>query len=172
MTKPVLLLSFVLVCAPAIQPQQERGSDAAPIVLANDKLELAIGTTGGGCSKIVLRDGEQLSPLAAIGHFLALDGFGAPSDQGRALGMPFPGEASRPPVKIVAMRASGPMRLITMQTRPATARTSFMLRAGSTAARLTCVSFLQIITGLTWLAARWIQAVDSLLSPRYTLRNI
>ena len=114
MTKPVLL-SFVLVFAPAIQPQQERGSDAAPIVLANDKLELAIGTTGGRFSKIVLRDGEQLSPLAAIGHFLALDGFGAPSDQERALGMPFHGEASRQPVKIVARRDSGPGRLITMQ---------------------------------------------------------
>jgi hypothetical protein len=116
MTKPVLLLSFVLVFAPAIRPQQERGSVAAPIVLANDKLELTIGTTGGRFSKIVLRDGEQLSPLAAIGHFLALDGFGAPSDQERALGMPFHGEASRQPVKIVAMRDSGPMRLITMQS--------------------------------------------------------
>ena len=116
MTKPVLLLSFVLVCAPAIQAQQERGSDAAPIVLANDKLQLAIGTTGGRFSKIVLRDEEQLSPLAAIGHFLALDGFGAPSDQERALGMPFHGEASRQPVKIIAMRDSGPMRLITMQS--------------------------------------------------------
>ena len=116
MTKPVLLLSFVLVCAPTIQAQQERGSGAEPIVLANDKLQLSIGTTGGRFSKIVLRDGEQLSPLAAIGHFLALDGFGAPSDQERALGMPFHGEASRQPVKIVAMRDSGPMRLITMQS--------------------------------------------------------
>jgi hypothetical protein len=116
MTKPVLVLSFVLVCAPAIQAQQERGSDAEPIMLANDKLQLAIGKTGGRFSKIVLRDGEQSSPLAAIGHFLALDGFGAPSDQERALGMPFHGEASRQPVKIVAMRDSGPMHLITMQS--------------------------------------------------------
>src|ERR1700692_222266 len=115
MTKPVLLLRVVLVCAPAIQPQQERGSDAAPIVLANDKLELAIGTTGGKFSKIVLRDGEPLSPLAAIGHFLALDGFGAPSDQEKALGMPFHGEANHQTMKVIASNNGGPMRLITMQ---------------------------------------------------------
>jgi hypothetical protein len=49
-----------------------------------------------------------------MGHFLALDGFGAPSDQERALGMPFHGEASRQPVKIIAKRDSGPVHLITM----------------------------------------------------------
>ena len=115
MTKPILL-SFALICAPAIQAQQKRASDTNTIVLANDKLELTIGTTGGRFSKIALRDGEPLSPLAAIGHFLALDGFGAPSDQEKALGMPFHGEASRQPVKIVATHDSGAAHLITMQS--------------------------------------------------------
>jgi hypothetical protein len=50
-TKSNLLLSFVLLCAPAMQAQQVRESDSKPIVLSNDKLELAIGTTGGRFSK-------------------------------------------------------------------------------------------------------------------------
>ena len=50
------------------------------MVLANDRLELTIQQTGGTFSKLLLRDGEPVSPLATIGHFLALDGFGAPSD--------------------------------------------------------------------------------------------
>jgi hypothetical protein len=115
-TKPILPLSFVLLCAPAIQAQQSQGRDAKPIVLANDKLELTIGTTGGRFSRIILRDGEPLSPLAAIGHFLALDGFGAPSEQEKALGMPFHGEASRQPVKIVSTHDSGPVHLLTIES--------------------------------------------------------
>src|ERR1700685_3615140 len=109
-----MLLSFML-CAPAIQAQQGRPSDAKPIVLANDKLELTIATTGGTFSKIMLRDGELLSPLAALGHFLALDGFGAPSEQEQALGMPFHGEASKQRVRIVGTRDSGPRHLVAMQ---------------------------------------------------------
>src|ERR1700685_1743456 len=110
-----MLLSFML-CAPAIQAQQGRPSDAKPIVLANDKLELTIATTGGTFSKIMLRDGELLSPLAALGHFLALDGFGAPSEQEQALGMPFHGVASRQPVQIMATHDSGPVHLMTTQS--------------------------------------------------------
>jgi hypothetical protein len=108
--KTVLLLSFALAGAPV------HGSDAKTIVLRNDKLELAIGTTGGGLLKIVLRDGEPFSPIGAVPHFLALDGFGAPSEQESALGMPFHGEAARQPVKIIATHDSGPVHLITMQS--------------------------------------------------------
>jgi hypothetical protein len=113
-TKSGLLLSLVLVCTPAVQAQQE--SDVKPIVLASDTLELTIGTTGGTFLKLVLRHGEPLSPLAALGHFLALDGFGAPSEQEQAVGMPFHGEASRQSVKIVATHDSGPVHLVTMQS--------------------------------------------------------
>jgi hypothetical protein len=109
-TKSDLLLIVVLFCAPAIQAQQ------GPVVLSSDRLELSIGTTGGRFLKIVLRDGDPLSPLAAMGHFLALDGFGAPSEQEQALGMPFHGEASRQPIKIIATRDAGPRHMITMQS--------------------------------------------------------
>ena len=109
--KSVLRLSasFLIGLAAHAQP------DA--IVLANDKLELTIRPTGGTFSKLLLRDGEPISPLATIGHFLALDGFGAPSDQERAAGMPFHGEASKQPVKMSITRPTpGPVRSLTMQT--------------------------------------------------------
>ena len=98
------------MAAPAIQAQ------SGQVVIANDKLELTISTTGGRFSKLVLREGEPFSPLATLGHFLALDGFGAPSEQEQALGMPFHGEASRQAVQIVATHDSGPVHLIMMRS--------------------------------------------------------
>jgi hypothetical protein len=86
------------------------------MVLANDRLELTIQATGGTFSKLLLRDGPTVSPLAAIGHFLALDGFGAPSDEERAAGMPFHGEASKQVVRVTASRNSGPVRSIILET--------------------------------------------------------
>jgi hypothetical protein len=113
-TKSDLLLSLALAFAPAIQAQP--AGDAQPIMLANDTLELTMGATGGTFLKLVLRQGESMSPLATLGHFLALDGFGAPSEQEQALGMPFHGEASHQPVRIVATHDSGPVHLVTMQS--------------------------------------------------------
>jgi hypothetical protein len=95
---PRLAAGFVIAMAGSAQP----ASRPPDIVLANDRLELTILGTGGSFSKLLLRDGEPVSPLAAIGHFLALDGFGAPSDQERAAGMPFHGEASKQVVKVIA----------------------------------------------------------------------
>jgi hypothetical protein len=86
------------------------------IELTNDKLTLTIATTGGRFQKLILKHGEQFSPIASIGHFLALDGFGAPSEQEQALGMPFHGEANRQPMKVIASHESGPVHLITMQS--------------------------------------------------------
>ncbi|MGA3241270.1 MAG: hypothetical protein ABSG03_33825 [Bryobacteraceae bacterium] len=64
----------------------------------------------------MLRDGETVSPLASIGHFLALDGFGAPSEQEGAAGMPFHGEASNQVVKVIASQDSGSVGSIVLQT--------------------------------------------------------
>ena len=72
------------------------------MMLSNDRLELTIQGTGGTLAKLVLRDGESLSPLATMGHFLALDGFGAPSEAERVAGMPFHGEASKQVAKVAA----------------------------------------------------------------------
>src|SRR5437867_3484762 len=94
-TKLVLRLSATFLIALSARAQPDA------IVLANDKLELTIRPTGGTFSKLLLRDAEPLSPLATIGHFLALDGFGAPSEQERAAGMPFHGEASKQRVEVI-----------------------------------------------------------------------
>jgi hypothetical protein len=84
------------------------------VILQNDKLELTVLTRGATLANLVLRDdagklspywntdralkpnGSLPSPLAgSIGHFLCLDGFGAPSDEESAAGIPFHGEASK-----------------------------------------------------------------------------
>jgi hypothetical protein len=83
------------------------------IVLRNDKIELTTLIRGAMLANLVLRDDpEKLSPYwntdraqraagfpparpaGSLGHFLCLDGFGAPSEEERAAGMPFHGEAS------------------------------------------------------------------------------
>ncbi|HMF76150.1 MAG TPA: hypothetical protein VK604_10855 [Bryobacteraceae bacterium] len=100
---------------------QQRGSSAPanatpPLVLANDQLEFSISTMGGKFLKLQLRGSEPLNPFHTIGHFLALDGFGAPSSQEQAAGMPFHGEASRQPVDILSRHDSGPVHSIVMQS--------------------------------------------------------
>ena len=106
------LAGGVLMFAAAGMAQQPRPPN---LVLSNDRLELTMLGTGGTLSRLVLREGEPFNPLAAIGHFLALDGFGAPSDQERAAGMPFHGEASKQVAKVAASEESGPVRSLTLQ---------------------------------------------------------
>jgi hypothetical protein len=108
---------IVLWLCTAALPGQQAPADRNPesTVLANDKLELTIGITGAKFSRLLLRQGEPLSPLAALGHFLALDGFGAPSREEQAAGMPYHGEASRTAAKVIARRESGPVHSITLQ---------------------------------------------------------
>ena len=86
------------------------------LVLTNDRLELTILGTGGTLAKVLLRDGEPLSPLATMGHFLALDGFGAPSEQERAAGMPFHGEASKQAVRVLASQNAGAVHSIVLES--------------------------------------------------------
>jgi beta-lactamase superfamily II metal-dependent hydrolase len=86
-----------------------------PIVLANDKIELTTLANGGSFIKLVLRDGEPLSPFGTVPHMLALDGFGAPSPEEAALGMPFHGEAGKQIFRIVATHASGPVHSLVIQ---------------------------------------------------------
>ena len=75
--RPLTLIFFAL--PPLVTGQQK------PLVLANDKLELTISATGARLNRLVMKEGEPISPIATIGHFLALDGFGAPSAQEAAL---------------------------------------------------------------------------------------
>jgi hypothetical protein len=89
---------------------------ATSIVLSSDKLEFTISSMGGRFQKLQLRDGDHLSPYHSIGHFLALDGFGAPTPQEQAAGMPFHGEASHQPMRIVSQETNGPARSVVLQS--------------------------------------------------------
>lgn len=104
---------FAVLC-PLVWGQP--AAEVKPIVLANDKLEFTISPMGGQFSKITLKDGDPISPIAAISHFLALDGFGAPSTEEAALGMPFHGEANRRIFDVIATSGPAPLRLVTMRT--------------------------------------------------------
>ena len=81
--KTTMRLTAVFLVAAAGSAQPSRPPN---MVLSNDRLELTIQGTGGTLAKLVLREGEPLSPLAAMGHFLALDGFGAPVGTGARRG--------------------------------------------------------------------------------------
>jgi len=106
---------FVLGTGLFAQPAPPGGAQPTTAILANDKLELTIGLTGARFLRLLLRDGEPLSPLATMGHFLALDGFGAPSSEERAAGMPMHGEANRIAAQVIATRESGPVRSVILQ---------------------------------------------------------
>src|SRR5258706_10880809 len=92
-----------------------RPADTKPLVLANDKLEFTMSATGGRFNKLVMKEGDPISPIASIGHFLALDGFGAPSEEERTLGMPFHGEANRTPFEILAISPAVPAHIVTLR---------------------------------------------------------
>jgi hypothetical protein len=107
-----LFLLFIagIACAAAPQPDQPK-----PFLLANDKLELTVSPNGARLDRIIMKEGAPVSPLATIGHFLALDGFGAPSDQELASGMPFHGEANHQLFRILSATNSGSSHSVTMQ---------------------------------------------------------
>jgi hypothetical protein len=111
----VWIVHGLLPVAMLAQPPRVSGPAQPTAVLANDKVELTIGLNGARLLRLVLREGEPLSPLAAMGHFVALDGFGTPSPDERAAGMPGHGEASRLPMKVIASSEAGPVRSITLQ---------------------------------------------------------
>ena len=83
------------------------------LVLRNDKIELTVLAAGATLAHLTLQDDPQkLSPFwnadraqsparplparptGSMGHFLCLDGFGAPSQEEKEAGVPFHGEAS------------------------------------------------------------------------------
>src|SRR4051794_2858078 len=76
---------------------------AAPlpsVVVANDKLELTVITEGGALASVVrIDDPGRTNPLwegfggTGRGHFTCVDGFGSVSDEEKAAGLSFHGEA-------------------------------------------------------------------------------
>lgn len=106
---------WVFPAAPARAQQAQSAAGNPAIVIANDKLELTVSATGGTFRKLLLRGAEEISPLHSLGHFLCLDGFGAPSAQEQATGIPFHGEASKQPFKVLSQRESGAVHSVTLQ---------------------------------------------------------
>ncbi|MGH9722469.1 MAG: hypothetical protein ACRD8O_19835, partial [Bryobacteraceae bacterium] len=112
----LILLSLIALAQtaapPAIKPVTFEERPA--LLLANDKIELTVFTTGGALTSIVLRDDtEKLNPLwnplryaretgrqsrgFSVGHFVCVDGFGPVSPEERDAGLPGHGEAHTQP---------------------------------------------------------------------------
>jgi hypothetical protein len=108
----MLCLLFAAGVAGAAAPPE---GPAQPFLLANDKLELTLSPNGARLDRVILKDEPPMTPLANMGHFLALDGFGAPSEHELATGMPFHGEANHQLFRILAATNSGPSHSVTMQ---------------------------------------------------------
>jgi hypothetical protein len=100
----------------ACRARQGNAVEPIPIVLANDKIELTTLANGGRSPNSCCATDSLSALSAALGHFLALDGFGAPSPEEAALGKPFHGEAGRQIFKVIATHESGPVHSFIMRT--------------------------------------------------------
>ena len=105
MVKQILALLFctaALILAQA--PSPAKFGNQAGTLLSNGKLELIVLTKGGSVASVVMSDDpEKLNPMwnttgrggdfnGINGHFVAVDGFGQPSAEERAAGLPQHGE--------------------------------------------------------------------------------
>jgi hypothetical protein len=110
----------LLLCG-TLSPQEKK-----VLTLANDRIEFTVRLQGGAFAGVVLRESpEKLNPLAAMGHFLCLDGFGAPSSEEKDAGMPFHGEASKQNWSADAERSEGKTRSVKLSCSLPLAQESF-----------------------------------------------
>jgi hypothetical protein len=100
--RTILIAWFLLLLSASAQRPVDLGGRQA-MSLSNDKIDLTVLLNGGTLARLI-------SPYASMGHFLCLDGFGAPSDQELAAGMPFHGEASKQLWKAISSQSSGKAR--------------------------------------------------------------
>ncbi len=131
----ILVLLGVLGLAQAPLPQKSTFEGQPAFVLANDKLSLSIWERGGAMVDLVLKDDpERLSPLwnpvrlarelgqtreanGSAGHFVCVDGFGQPSPEERAAGLPMHGEVHLEKWELVKTQKNGAAAEITFRTR-------------------------------------------------------
>lgn len=127
-----LLVSFS-VAAFAQRPTVFEGLKG--VELSNDKLTLIILNTGGAMANLVVRqDPGRLSPMwnpirmernskrlqrrsAHTGHFVCIDGFGRPSSQEQAAGLPMHGEAQQLPWEVIESGKAGNTTSIKFQVK-------------------------------------------------------
>jgi hypothetical protein len=115
------MAAFIVALPALAQPggspgRANRANPGTPIVLASDRLEFVISPMGGRFVKLELRGADPMNPFHSIGHFLALDGFGAPTPQETAAGIPFHGEASAQPVHVLSSQTSGPVHSVVFES--------------------------------------------------------
>src|SRR5712691_13136550 len=131
----VLVIFAGLVVAQAPLPPKGSFEGQPTVVLANDKLSLSIWERGGAMVDLVLKDDpERLSPLwnpvrlarelgqtreanGSAGHFVCVDGFGQPSPQERAAGLPMHGEVHLEKWEVVKAAKHGAATEIAFRTR-------------------------------------------------------
>jgi hypothetical protein len=108
----LVALTALVAAVQAPGVAQQRTFEGQPaVVLSNDKLEVIITTLGSTLASIVVADdpdklnplwnpvrlardqGRQMNFSGSAGHFVCVDGFGPPSDEERAAGIPMHGEA-------------------------------------------------------------------------------
>jgi hypothetical protein len=130
-TARYVLIVALLVCAvsvPAQNPQLARDATVygrQALLVGNDKLEVAIVKQGGSMLRIVIKgDPDGLSPFGnpemmpqipenrklqgpMVGHFVCVDGFGGPSNEERAAGLPMHGEAYLQPWNLATAEKQG-----------------------------------------------------------------
>jgi hypothetical protein len=110
LSRRAILLS-VCITVTTLAQQKTVFQDLPALVLSNDKMALTVITEGGAMAQIVLADDkEKINPIwdpywiakqaglnrptsPSRGHFVCIDGFGPVSDEERAAGLPFHGEA-------------------------------------------------------------------------------
>jgi hypothetical protein len=116
---------------------QSASFDGRPaLLLGNNKIELTVLTNGATLANLTLRDdAAKLSPFwntdralaparpvpaktaGLIGHFLCLDGFGAPSEQEKAAGWPFHGEASKQEFTVIPIPVANGVQTLKLSAR-------------------------------------------------------
>jgi hypothetical protein len=129
----ILFVGTALAQAPSPEKRVFEGQPA--FILANDKLSFSIWERGGAMVDLVLKDDpEKLSPLwnpvrlarelgqtrdagGAAGHFVCVDGFGQPSPEERAAGIPMHGEAHVEKWEVVKAAKSGAVTEIAFRAR-------------------------------------------------------
>ena len=134
MRLPFVLFGGLILAQTPI-PQKSTFERQPAVVLANDKLSLSVWERGGAIVNLVLKDDpEKLSPLwnpvrlarelgqtreagGSAGHFVCVDGFGQPSTEERASGMPMHGEAHFEKWDVVKAVKNGAVTEIAFRTR-------------------------------------------------------
>lgn len=131
------LFLFVLIFAPAFgaQLKEAKYQGRSAWILSNGAIELTLLSLGGSMASIVLQDdSRKINPLwdslhedeeaglpprknGEIGHFICLDGFGPPSAEEQAAGLPEHGEAQTLPWKKRSFRTQGALSTLVLAVK-------------------------------------------------------